>query len=114
MFAALEGLGVRVKYLAMVGRPALRFAALLAALAFLLPLAAVAQSCGDCLWGADSPACCPPSCCSCCVHSPSDLTASVWSALHSGPADLASSPRQGPYPSSPPGDIFHVPKPALL
>ena len=98
----------------MVRRPALRFAVLLAALAFLLPLAAMAESCEDCLWGADSPACCPPSCCPCCVHGPSVMTASAWGAVHPVPVVVASHQRQGPYPSSPPGDIFHVPKSSLL
>jgi len=99
----------------MVRRPALRLAVLLAALAFLLPLAAGAACCEDCLWGAGAAAvCCPPSCCPCCVHGPSILTASDWGVLHPAPADLPANPRQGPYPSSPPGDIFHVPKSSLL
>lgn len=102
----------RVKYPPMVCRPALRFAALLAVLAFLLPLAAVAESCEDCLWGAGSPACCPPSCCPCCIHGPSVLTAS-WGALHPVSVNLATIPRQDTYPSSPPGEIFHVPKSSL-
>lgn len=103
----------------MVRRPALRFAALLAALALLLPLAAGAACCESCLWGAASPAspaspaCCPPSCCPCCVSGPSILAASAWDAPHSAPVDRVAQPRPDRHPSSPPGDIFHVPKPAL-
>jgi hypothetical protein len=97
----------------MARRSVLRFAALLAALAFLLPLAAIADSCADCLW-AVSPDCCPPSCCPCCVHGPSVLTASIWGAVHPQTIDIAPNPHQDPSPSSPPRDIFHVPKPSLV
>lgn len=88
-------------------------ALLLAALAFLLPLGAAADSCADCL-GGGSPDCCPPSCCPCCVHGPSVLTASVWATPGPAMIDVAPLPQQDPWPSSPPRDIFHVPKPARL
>ena len=97
----------------MVRAPLLRFAVLLAALAFLLPSVAGAAACTDCLDGA-SPDCCPPSCCSCCVHSPSVLTALIRVALHPAPVDLALSPQQDPSPSFDPRDVFHVPKPSLV
>jgi hypothetical protein len=96
----------------MARRPVLRFAALLFALAFLLPLAAGGGSCADCLW-ADPPDCCPPSCCPCCEHGPSVLTVSIGGAPHAGTADMAPGSREDRYPSSPPRDIFHVPKPSL-
>jgi hypothetical protein len=97
----------------MARRSLLRFAALFAMLAFLLPLAAVAQSCSDCL-GSDSPECCPPSCCLCCFHGPSVLTTSIGESRQPGSVDLALGPPNGPSPSSPPRDVFHVPKPAVL
>lgn len=78
---------------------------LIAILSFLLPLAV--EACESC-----SADCCPPSCCSCCL-TPSLLTASVWEASRPAPVVLAPSPRQVSYPSSPPRDVFHVPKPAL-
>jgi hypothetical protein len=92
----------------------LRCAALLALLAFLLPLAAVADPCVDCL-GESSPDCCPPSCCSCCLHGPSPvLTAAALRAPL--PAVTARTPGapadEDPSPHS--RDIFHVPKPVLL
>jgi hypothetical protein len=99
----------------MVCRPALRYAALLVCLAFLLPLAAVADPCEDCLGSAASPACCSlPSCCSACAHSPSLLTSTAWEALHPAPTVIKASPQPDRIPSSPPRDIFHVPKPFLL
>jgi hypothetical protein len=103
---------VSCKIPAMVRRPAYRLAVLLAALAFLLPLAAIAGSCTactDCLWGAAQD-CCPASCCSCCVHSPSVLTASVWVALQPAPADAMPSPQENSSPSCRSRDVFHVPK----
>lgn len=93
----------------MARRSMIRFAALLAALAFLLPLAAVADSCADCL-GEESPECCPPSCCLCCLPGSPILTAALWEGRLPEVADLAPSPPNGPSPSSPPRDIFHVPK----
>jgi len=97
----------------MAVHPLLRFAVLLAALALLLPSAAGAVVCADCLSGA-SPDCCPPSCCSCCAHSPSVLTGLVRVALHPAPVDLARPPQEDPAPSLHPRDIFHVPKTSLV
>jgi hypothetical protein len=97
----------------MTRRSALRCAALLAALAFLLPLAALADPCADCL-GAASPDCCAPSCCSCCAHGPSVPAALVWGAPRPVAIAVAPDPREAPYPSRGPRDVFHVPKPALL
>lgn len=96
----------------MARRPVLRFAALLAALAFLLPLAAVADSCADCLWAA-SPECCPPSCCPCCIQGPSTLTAAVWKAPRPAMVAGAPSPQEDRVSSSHPRDVFHVPKSSL-
>lgn len=97
----------------MLPRSALRCATLLAVLAFLLPLAAVADSCTDCL-SAASPDCCPPSCCSCCVHGTSVLTAEIWGAPHPATVDGAASPQEDRYLFFHPRDIFHVPKPFLV
>lgn len=94
-------------------RPALRCAALLAALLFLLPVAVLADSCEDCLW-ASSPECCPPSCCSCCVPGPSGVAASVWPAPHPTMVAVAPVAQDDPHPTVPPRDIFHVPKPSLV
>ena len=91
----------------------LRFAGLLAVLAFLLPLAAGADSCSDCLWAA-SPECCPPSCCSCCIHGLSVLTPVVWGAPRPASVATEPGPQESWYPSSPPRDVFHVPKPSLV
>ena len=98
----------------MVGRPLLRCAALLAALAvFLLPLAALADACSDCLW-AESPDCCPPSCCGCCAHGTPILAFSVWGSPRPALADAApDEPADLPL-SSASRDIFHVPKPVLV
>lgn len=99
----------------MMRRPLLRSAALLVCLAFLLPLAAVADSCADCIQGAASPACCTlPSCCSACAHSPSLLTAATWDTGHPAPSVIAAVPPPDRAPASPPRDIFHVPKPSLF
>lgn len=95
----------------MACRPVLRCAAVVAVLAFLLPLGALADSCADCLWAA-SPDCCPPSCCSCCVHGTFVLIGAACEAPRPALADLASNPPAPPYPSSPARDIFHVPKTA--
>jgi len=93
----------------MVRSPSIRPAVLLAVLALLLPLAAVAGACTDCLWGG-SPECCPPSCCSCCVHSPSVLTAAI--AVAPLPSTLEGAPhrQEDRSPAFHPRDIFHVPK----
>ena len=90
-------------------RSVLRFAVLLAALALLLPLAALADSCTDCLW-ASSPECCPPSCCSCCAHGLSVLTASAWGDLGPASSGLALDSKEDGYLSMSPRDVFHVPK----
>jgi hypothetical protein len=98
----------------MMRRPLLRCAALLVCLAFLLPLGAAADSCEDCLGGAASPACCPlPSCCSACAHSPSLLAAPVWGAERPAPSFIETVAPPDRALSSPPRDIFHVPKPRL-
>jgi hypothetical protein len=97
----------------MARHPLLRFAVLLAALAFLLPSAAGVEACVDCLDEA-SPDCCPPSCCSCCIHSPSVLAALVRIAPHPAPVDLAQLPQKDPSLSLHPRDIFHVPKSYLV
>lgn len=93
----------------MLRRPALL---LLAALALLAPLAAVADSCSDCLWG-DSAKCCT-SCCSCCVPGASVLTVSPWRALAPAAAGLALDIREDGGLSSPSRDVFHVPKASLV
>ncbi|HET9229283.1 MAG TPA: hypothetical protein VFR31_21570 [Thermoanaerobaculia bacterium] len=80
---------------------------LIAVLSLLLPLAA--EACEGC-----APDCCPPSCCSCCLLNPSVLTASGWTASRPAPVELTPALENGPPPSSPPRDIFHVPKPSLL
>lgn len=91
-----------------------RFAALLlAALAFLLPLGAAADSCADCLGEASSD-CCAPSCCPCCVYGPSVLTASLWGTPRPATVDMAPVPQETPHLSLDPRDIFHVPKPVRL
>lgn len=90
-------------------RSVLRLAVLLAALALLLPLAALADSCTDCLWESSAD-CCPPSCCSCCAHGLSVLTVSVWG--DSGPArsGLTLDSQEDGCLSMSPRDVFHVPK----
>jgi len=93
----------------MLRRSALLVSILLAALAFLAPLAALADSCTDCLWGA-SAKCCPGSSCSCCLHVSSALTASAWGDFGSLRTGLALSPAAGGCLSMSPRDVFHVPK----
>ncbi len=83
--------------------------ALLAALALLLPLAALADSCTDCL-GGESPDCCPPSCCHCCFHSPSALMVSVHEDFGPARTGLALDPKEEGCLSVSPRDVFHVPK----
>jgi hypothetical protein len=95
----------------MLRRPPTLVALLLAALAFLAPLAAVADACTDCL-GGDSPGCCPPSCCGCCAHAPAGLAATLTGRLQAVPSEAAAVAPVSPSPASPPRDIFHVPKPA--
>jgi hypothetical protein len=90
-------------------RSVLRFAVLMTALALLLPLAALADSCTDCLWES-SPECCPPSCCSCCAHGLSVLTVSVWGDFGPARSGLAVDPAEGGCLSMSPRDVFHVPK----
>ena len=86
----------------------LRFAALLAVLAMLLPLAALADSCVDCL-GAASSDCCPPACCPCCVQLSPALAASLGAAPAPADADLAEGAQERPV-SPDPRDVLHVPK----
>lgn len=95
----------------MARRPLLRCLLLLAALALLPPLAAMADSCADCLWGS-SPECCPPSCCSCCAHGSPALPAAVRLDRLPSAVDAAPHPQEGPVPSFHPRDVFHVPKPS--
>ena len=92
-----------------VRRSVLHLAALLAALALLLPLAALADSCTDCLW-ADAADCCAPSCCPCCVHGPSTLTGSASGNFGPARTGLAMDPAEGGCLSMSPRDVFHVPK----
>ncbi len=106
---AHRGVEPHVESPPMTRRSVLRFAALLAATAFLLPLAVVACSCADCLWAG-----CCPDCCPCCVQCPSVLTASVQGSPHPVPADAAPRLLEDRSPTSPPGDIFHVPKLPLV
>lgn len=92
----------------------LRLAALLAALALLLPLGAlpaVAASCADCLWEAEQD-CCPPSCCPCCVHAPAVAGMERGQALLAE-AGLAGRPAEASTLSPDPRAVFHVPKRAL-
>lgn len=86
----------------------LRFAALLGILAMLLPVAALADSCADCL-GAESSDCCPPSCCPCCVQLSPALAAFLGAAPAQAEADLA---ERAPERHAPPDprDVLHVPK----
>lgn len=98
----------------MARHPVLRCAALLVALAaFLLPLAVLADACSDCLW-ASSPDCCPSSCCACCAHGAPVLAISGGEAPHPVLVDVAANAPADPPPSSPPRDVFHVPKLVLL
>jgi hypothetical protein len=89
----------------------LRFAALLAVLAMLLPMAALADSCVDCLWAASS-ACCPPSCCPCCVQLSPAVRVSLGTAPAPADADLAEWAQERHAPPDP-RDVLHVPKPSL-
>ncbi len=96
----------------MARRSALHLVVLLASLALVLPLAAVADSCVDCL-GASSPDCCPPSCCSCCAHGGATLggLAGLVAAQElTGPAGDPAENRALP---ADPRDVFHVPKSSL-
>lgn len=89
----------------------LRFAALLAVLAMLLPMAALADSCADCLRAASSD-CCPPACCACCVQLSTALTVSHGAdpgLLGESLAEAAQDRRASPDPR----DVLHVPKPSL-
>lgn len=97
----------------MTRRSALRLAAVLTVLAFLLPLAALADSCVDCLW-ASTHECCPPACCSCCVHSLSVVVTAGWGDPRSTTVDRAPDPREDRFLSFHPRDVFHVPKPFLV
>lgn len=96
-----------------MARRSLRLIALLALLAFALPVAALAEACDDCLWSG-SPDCCPVSCCACCLQSPSSLTAGVSADLlppvDAGPAADRVDHRRL---NTTPRDVFHVPKSSL-
>lgn len=89
----------------------LRCFALLALLAMLLPMAALADSCVDCL-GAASLGCCPPACCPCCVQLSPAVTAFLGMAPSPAGADLAES-AQDPHVSPDPRDVLHVPRLSL-
>jgi hypothetical protein len=97
----------------MTRRSALRLPVLLAALALVLPLVAIADSCVDCLWAA-SPDCCPPSCCSCCVHGGAALSGFARLDAGLGEAGLAGDPAEDRALPADPRDIFHVPKSSLV
>lgn len=84
------------------------FLTLLAFLALALPLAAVADSCVDCLW-ADSPDCCPPFCCSCCVPGAA-LSGSALAESGLREAGSAGEPAEVQALSADSRDVFHVPK----
>jgi hypothetical protein len=86
----------------------LRFAALLAFLAMLMPMAALADSCVDCL-GTDSGDCCPPSCCPCCVQLSPALPAFLGTAPAHAEAVLAERAQER-HASPDPRDVLHVPK----
>ncbi|HEX6904213.1 MAG TPA: hypothetical protein VF789_31175 [Thermoanaerobaculia bacterium] len=92
-----------------MARPSmLRFAVLLGILAMLLPVAALADSCTDCL-GADSVDCCPPSCCPCCLQLSPAPAAVLGAAPAHAEADLAErAPERHASPD--PRDVLHVPK----
>lgn len=90
----------------------LRLAALLAALALLLPLGAAAEaSCADCLWEAAQD-CCPPSCCPCCVHAPA-VAGMERRPVLLAQAGLTGLPAEACTLSPDPRAVFHVPKRAL-
>jgi hypothetical protein len=99
----------------MLRRSALRLLVLLVALALVLPWAAMAGSCADCL---DSAAphsdCCPPSCCSCCLHSGATLNGWARLAAHLREAGLAGDPVVNRALPADPRDVFHVPKSFLV
>jgi hypothetical protein len=90
-----------------------RLFAMTALLAFLLPIAAAAETCDDCLWS-DASGCCMPSCCACCIQIPSFLSAAA-------PADPQTLPDSGPAGEpvavrrllANPRDVFHVPRSSL-
>jgi hypothetical protein len=96
----------------MARRTLLRPFALLVLLAFLLPIAAAAAACEDCLW-ATSPGCCPPSCCACCLQTPSSPSAAMPDLsplVETGPASDRAGDRLR---LANPRDVFHVPKSLL-
>lgn len=97
----------------MTRRSVFRLAAVLTVLAFLLPLAALADSCVDCLW-ASTHDCCPPACCSCCVHGLSVVATPRWGDPRPATASTAPEPREDRFLSFHSRDVFHVPKPALV
>jgi hypothetical protein len=93
----------------MYRRSALLVFLLLVALALLAPLAALADSCTDCLWGAPAK-CCPSSCCSCCAPGASALTSSAWRAVGPARSGLAVAALEDGCLSTSSRDVFHVPK----
>lgn len=82
------------------------------ALALLLPVGALAETCVDCL-GSAAADCCPPSCCPCCVQTPSALTAVIASAPSPVDAGSAGDPAADGSRFADPRDVFHVPKSPL-
>jgi hypothetical protein len=107
-----EGAGC-CKMRPMVRRSALPVCLLLAALTLLAPLAAVADSCTDCLWGAPAK-CCPSACCSCCAPGASALTSSALRAVGPARAGLAVAALEDGCLSTRSRDVFHVPKASLV
>jgi hypothetical protein len=97
----------------MYRRSALLVFLLLAALALLAPLAAMADSCTDCLWGAPVK-CCPSSSCFCCVAGVSALTSSAWRALSPARAGFAVATLEDRCLPTSSRDVFHVPKASLV
>lgn len=95
-----------------MARPSLlRFVALLAFVAMLMPMVALTDACVDCLW-ANSTDCCPPSCCPCCVQLSPALNTFLGTAPAHAEADLAEGAQNRPV-SPDPGDVLHVPKLSL-
>jgi hypothetical protein len=92
-------------------RSLLWLSALWMALAFLAPLAGLADSCQDCLWTPGN--CCAASGCPCCIHGSSVLT--HVSPPELSPASMGITPDALPDRclSADPRDVFHVPKSPL-
>lgn len=90
-------------------------APLLIALALLLPLLGLAETCEDCQGGA-SPGSCPPACslCVCCGQGRTVLPGAVRMDRDPGLASAFGDPVRGDAPSANPRDVFHVPKTFLI